>query len=118
MKTYPIPQECPVCSGQYEVTKLRCKDCSTNLEGRFSTGPLYRLTGDQVNFVMTFLKNRGNIQKVGKELNISYPTVRNRLNDVQKVLGLVVSEDDILAMVKSGEITVEEAAKIIAQNKD
>jgi hypothetical protein len=68
--------------------------------------------------VTVFLKNRGNIQNTGKELGISYPTVKSRLDDSLKAMGLYVeNESDILEKVKSGEISIEEAAEIIAAMK-
>ncbi len=117
-KKHPIPESCPVCSGHYVVSQLRCSSCGTKLEGNFSQGAFSGLNDKQLNFVMVFLKNRGNIQNTGKELGISYPTVKSRLDDALKEMGLFVeSESDILAKVKSGEISIEEAAKIIAAMK-
>ena len=113
-RQYPIPDKCPVCGNQYAVTQLRCKGCGTKMEGNFTAGKLANLSDKQLAFVETFLANRGNIQKVGKALGISYPTVRNRLDDVLATMGIDSKEQDILAMVKSGEISVEEAAKMIS----
>ena len=116
-RKYPIPEKCPVCQGTYAVTQLRCTGCGTRLEGSFSAGRLSNLNDKQIAFVETFLINRGNIQKVGKALGISYPTVRNRLDAVLKAMGVDPQEQDILAMVKSGELSVEEAAKMISELK-
>jgi len=40
---------------------------------------LFKLTPEQMDFVKLFLKKRGNLSEVQKELGLSYPTVRNRL---------------------------------------
>lgn len=117
-KKYPIPDECPVCGGNYAVSQLRCTSCGTKLEGNFSSGAFSNLNDKQLRFVTVFLKNRGNIQNTGKDLGISYPTVKSRLDDALKAMGLFVeNESDILAKVKSGEITIEEAAKILSAMK-
>ncbi|MCK5128904.1 MAG: DUF2089 domain-containing protein [Clostridiales bacterium] len=117
-KTYPIPDDCPVCSGNYVVSQLRCSSCGTKLEGNFSTGAFSNLDEKQLLFITAFLSNRGNIQNTGKQLGISYPTVKSRLDNALKTMGLYMdSEDDILEKVKSGEITIEEAAKILASKK-
>jgi hypothetical protein len=117
-RKHPIPDACPVCSGQYVVSQLRCSSCGTKLEGNFSTGAFSKLNDKQLNFVKVFLKNKGNIQNTGKELGISYPTVKSRLDDALKAMGLFVeSESDILAKVKSEDMTIEEAAEIIAAMK-
>lgn len=117
-KKHPIPDQCPVCSGRYVVSQLRCSSCGTKLEGNFSTGAFSNLNDKQLNFITVFLKNRGNIQNTGKDLGISYPTVKSRLDEALKAMGLYVeSEGDILQKVKSGEISIEEAAEIIAAMK-
>jgi len=117
-RKYPIPESCPVCKSKYMVSQLRCEGCGTRLEGSFSAGRLSNLNDKQTNFVETFLMYRGNIQKVGRALGISYPTVRNRLDEILDVLGLSSEEDDILTRLQNGEISVEEAAALISKNKE
>ena len=70
-----------------------------------------------------FIKNRGNIKEVEKELGISYPTVRNRLDTVIGALGYAVddSEDDaeeaaarrkeIIESLAKGEINADDAVR-------
>ncbi len=110
--------KCPGCGGQVEATRLSCPACGIVIEGRFATSPFARLSGDQQEFVNIFLAARGNIKLVERQLGISYPTVRNRLRDVQQALGLtdLAEEDDrredvldVLKRVESGELSVEDA---------
>ncbi len=117
-KKHPIPDACPVCGGEYIVSQLRCASCSTKLEGNFSSGAFSNLNDKQMNFITVFLKNRGNIQNTGKDLGISYPTVKSRLDEALKTMGFYVeSEKDMLEKVKTGEISIEEAAQLIAAMK-
>jgi hypothetical protein len=85
------------------------------MEGEFSHCKFCQLPGDQVEFIEVFIRCRGNIKEVEKELGISYPTVRNRLETVIKSLGYKPSQETgdersaILAALEKGEITSQEA---------
>lgn len=117
---------CPACGSELAVTRLQCFDCDTVIEGRFETCSFCLLTREQKEFVETFLRARGNIKEVERELGISYPTVRNRLDQVLRTLGydVRVSEEDdqadrkrkdILARLNRGEVTPDEAIKLLKQ---
>jgi hypothetical protein len=84
---------CPVCDHRLEVTRLHCAECDTTLEGRFSVGRFGRLTRDQLGLLELFLRARGNLRDLERELGISYPTVRNRLEALIRALGLAESGD-------------------------
>jgi hypothetical protein len=64
-----------------------------------------------------FLKNKGNIKQVEKEMGISYPTVKKYLDDVVRALGYdvepAVNSMEVLEKLNSGEITSEEAANLL-----
>ncbi|NMB27761.1 MAG: DUF2089 domain-containing protein [Tissierellia bacterium] len=74
--------KCPICGEELEVTRLSCNHCHTNIEGDFSLCKFCKLSYEQKNFAEVFIKNRGNIKEIEKELGISYPTVRNKLEDL------------------------------------
>ncbi len=84
---YPVPGTCPVCGNELAVTRLRCGQCATTLEGIFSLGRFYYLTREQQQFIAVFVKCRGKIKDVEEELGISYPTVVGRLDEVIATLG-------------------------------
>lgn len=117
-----LPGNCPFCGGGIDVTAFACGDCDAAVEGRFAPNKLAALDGAQAEFVLAFVRNRGNIKELERELGISYPTVRARLDDVIRALGFRVAEDaaaaeetrarrtDILAAVEKGEMTAAEAA--------
>ena len=123
---YPLPGRCPVCGDTLEVTRLHCRQCDTALEGHFDLGRLSRLSPDQLAFVETFLRCEGTIKRVEKELGISYPTVRARLEDAIRALGFEVisevSQDsgfsdaeraEILDRLDRGEIGSEDALALL-----
>lgn len=80
---------CPVCGGEMEVVRLHCPTCDTSLEGRFRPCRFCMIDPDLRAFLETFLRARGNIKEVERELDLSYPTVRARLDAVLAALGLV-----------------------------
>jgi hypothetical protein len=119
---YPILGHCPVCRQELEVTRLYCRHCDTSLEGHFSPGRFYELSPEQLDFVETFVRCQGKLNRVQEELRLSYPTVRNRLHDVIRALGYEVEEEEevpvtvemrqaVLTALASGEISAEEAAR-------
>jgi hypothetical protein len=76
-----------MCEAELVVTHLRCQQCGTGLEGVFHLNKFDRLSREQLRFVDVFIKNRGVIRDVERELSISYPTVRSRLDEVIRSLG-------------------------------
>ncbi len=106
---------CPACSGRMRVVRLECASCGTAVEGRFEAGQLGTLPLEQQDFVLTFLRCRGNIKEVERELGISYPTVRGRLDEVLRMLGLPIEpRADVgatLEQVEGGELSVDEAVR-------
>src|SRR5271154_977989 len=83
----PIILKCPSCDGDLTVTRLRCPDCEISIDGEFAPPALLKLTGAQIDFVEGFIKNRGVIRHVERELGVSCPTVRARLDEVIAALG-------------------------------
>ena len=94
---------CPVCSGELAVTRLHCRSCGTTLEGEFSVGRFGRLTREQLALLESFLRSRGNLRDMERELGISYPTVRGRVEALVRALGFGPRPD-------SDEAIADEAA--------
>ncbi|HEX5414463.1 MAG TPA: DUF2089 domain-containing protein [Chloroflexota bacterium] len=122
--------QCPVCGDELRVTRLACPTCQTAIEGSFSLGRLQRLSPDQLAFLEVFVRNRGVIREVEKELGVSYPTVRNRLDDLIRALGFEVRDEaevvreapepgprrrDVLEKLSRGELSAEQAIKFLQQ---
>lgn len=110
---------CPVCDGKLTISKYTCSHCETEIIGNFKPNSFSNLSEDQLKFVETFVLKRGNIKDIEKELGISYPTVRNKLDGVIAALGHKVeasnSKIEILNMLNQGEISTEEATKLLSE---
>ncbi len=78
---------CPVCSGELTITRLHCRSCGTALEGEFGVGRFGRLDREQMTVLESFLRSRGNLKEMERELGISYPTVRARVDALVRALG-------------------------------
>lgn len=84
---HDVISTCPVCSGELAVTRLHCRSCGTTLEGDFSVGRFGRLNREQLVLLESFLRSRGNLREMERELGISYPTVRSRVEALVRALG-------------------------------
>lgn len=116
-----VISRCPVCKQELRVTRLQCDGCDTVIENHFRLSKFDYLSREEQAFAETFLRCRGNIKEVEKELGISYPTVRSKLDGVIKALGYepgpneqTAKREGILKALENEEITVEQA---IAQLK-
>ena len=83
---------CPVCEGELAITRLHCRSCGTALEGEFGVGRFGRLSREQLALLESFLRSRGNLKDLERELGISYPTVRGRVESLLRALGLADGE--------------------------
>ena len=110
----PLPTKCPICGGGITVTRLHCDECDITIEGRFSpntqTGPLAQLTPEQLQFVITFVKCEGKLNRMEGELNLSYPTLRSRLQDVVRAMGYEPGRDEAAAAAR---VTDEDRKRIL-----
>lgn len=123
-----VPRVCPFCGGGIEVTRIRCGACDTTFDGRFAPGAFGNLTPEQWGFVETFIRCRGKIKDVEVALDLSYPTVVSRLNDVVAALGFETGDGpavarresatserrrQVLERLKQGELSPKEALRLL-----
>ncbi len=113
---------CPACESRMAITELTCPECNTRVQGVFAGPGLLGLNKEQLQFVEVFVRNRGNIREVERDLKISYPTVRSRLDQVIAAMGYptnVKAEEsdeyigETLDGLGNGTITFEEALQIM-----
>ena len=120
-----VLEQCPSCDARLEVTRLSCTACETVVLGRYEPCPFCKLSPDSVDFLMAFVKARGNVKEMERELGISYWTIRGQINDLVQELGLDVEPADdvdisaerreILEQLDRGDINANEAAEMLSQ---
>ena len=81
-----LPCNCPSCQSQLKVKSLKCETCQTEVSGLYDLPALARLSPDDQQFVLQFVKYSGSLKDMAKYLNLSYPTVRNLLDDIIELL--------------------------------
>jgi hypothetical protein len=120
----PVLSNCPVCQSDLVITKLHCRSCETTIDGTFYSGPFASLTSEQLEFIELFVRVEGKLNRMEKELKMSYPTIRNRLHEVIRTLGFEPGDEDdsglsedqrqtILERLNKGDITAEEAMGLL-----
>jgi hypothetical protein len=123
-KLHKLPARDPVTGGELYISEVANDESGISIRGRFEV-PLYAsLDHDQQRFLEVFLRCRGMLNSVEKELGISYPTARARLDSLLEALNFkpVEPRDEglkrekstdkkrrILDQLERGEITPEEA---------
>lgn len=121
---YAAPSRCPVCRSELEVSRLHCPSCDTTIDGRFTGGPFAHLTAEHLDFIVTFVRCEGKINRMEQELDLSYPTIRNRLHEVIRTLGFEPGKDEVvevtaekrnavLESLEAGKISADEAMRML-----
>jgi hypothetical protein len=77
-----LPTKCPACSEQLKVKSLICQKCNTEIQGQYELPLLVRLSAEDQDFILQFIKSSGSLKEMAKLLKLSYPTVRNRLDEI------------------------------------
>jgi len=114
-----IITQCPSCSStKLHVTKIECVNCNTTFEGKFDIPPLLKLLEEDLAFILDFVKCSGSLKEMAVKQNVSYPTLRNRLNAlIETIESLEVntqgSKAEILQLLEEGKISAKEAAKML-----
>ena len=77
-----LPVNCPSCQAQLKVKSLKCEQCQTEVSGSYDLPVLATLSENDQQFITRFVINSGSLKEMATELKLSYPTVRNMLNDI------------------------------------
>ncbi|MHB8806433.1 MAG: DUF2089 family protein [Anaerolineaceae bacterium] len=123
-----IIDKCPICNNELIVTSLHCNNCRTNFQGIFELThtPLSNLSPEQLQFVLTFIRCEGKFNRMEEELDLSYPTLRSRFNEILRVMGFESPLEDekpsnenkkeILTKLNEGKISIDEAQELLRGN--
>eukprot|EP01156_Anaeramoeba_ignava_P014231 Anaeramoba_ignava/a608564_24.p1 GENE.a608564_24~~a608564_24.p1 ORF type:complete len:163 (-),score=26.99 a608564_24:846-1334(-) len=118
-------EKCPVCQHDLVITQLSCTNCDTKINGNYQhkQGPFSVLNEEQTNFLLSFVKCEGRFNRMEGELGLSYPTLRNRFNEIVKILGgnpqeelRPLNKEDriiILNILENDIITLQEAQTLL-----
>lgn len=104
---------CPECQQPMKVAKMACPSCGMGMEGDFEVSALGRLSSDDQAFAIAFLRHHGSLKKMEELFDISYPTVKNRLNAIAAALDKNFAAPSpnlyVLEQLARGELSVDEA---------
>ncbi len=106
-----LPERCPFCGREIEVREFACGSCGSVVRGCFECGGMF-VSEEQWEFVRLFIRVRGNLKRIGEILDLSYPTVRARLEEVRRALGFPAYEnrrEEVITELERGHIDVNEA---------
>jgi len=134
-----ILEACPTCGGDMVVTELSCTVCDTVVRSHYAPCAFCRLSPEDMAFMLLFVKSRGNVKDMERELGVSYWTIRGRLNEIIASMGLggddaeaeageergkparatsaakatAADRQAVLDRLRRGEISAEEAATLL-----
>lgn len=125
-----LPTTCPSCGSQLEISELHCSACGTTVRGTYPLDRFAALSAEEEQFLLTFLAARGNLKEVQDRLDLSYPTVRGRLDKVLGALGLAADDKqgektarkpdvmELLDKLEAGDLSVDAVLKTIKGESD
>ena len=77
-----LPSTCPSCNSKLKVKSLSCETCGTTVDGSYEMPILALLNEKKQDFILDFIKSSGSLKEMSKHLKLSYPTVRNLLDEI------------------------------------
>lgn len=117
-----IPSQCPSCQQPMVITQLSCTNCNTAIAGYYPLSPFAHLSEENLKFLENFIRYRGNVKEMEREIGQSYWTIRSKLDKLIEEMGLGAQPQDLgeqrkmlLQQLSEGEISVEEATKRLSE---
>ena len=112
--------QCVNCHSSLSVAKLRCATCAMSFAGRFLLPRLARLSPAQQHLAEQLVLSAGNLKQMAAGLEVSYPTLRKRLDGLVETLNELRLADEVHATelldnVEKGRTTPESAARLIKE---
>lgn len=89
IKAMKLPVICPSCENALKVSQMKCEQCETIVNGNYDL-PLYlKLLREEQDFILEFFLSSGSIKEMAKQAGLSYPTMRNKMDDlIEKIKNL------------------------------
>jgi hypothetical protein len=122
-----ILEKCPSCGSDLWVTRMSCPDCGTEVTGQWLPCHFCQLSPEHTQLLEAFVRARGNVKEMARELDTSYWTVRKQIDELVTALGYEPAppppEDtaepqlEILDRLDRGEISPTEATDLLAALK-
>jgi len=116
---------CPSCQKRLQVRELYCPTCEISVRGAFEQCEFCSLPEEALAFLRLFVSRRGNLRELERELDLSYPTVRARLDDLLRALGYSVAPTpvavrqerrrQVLEDLRAGKLSPEEAIRALKE---
>ena len=111
---------CPTCHTTMSISHLHCEQCSLNLQGHFMLPRLSRLSKSHQKLAESFLMAGGNFKLLAQRMDLSYPTLRRRVDEMIEALDALYKQDRqqadaILARIEKGEMTPQEGLRLIRE---
>jgi hypothetical protein len=110
--------KCKICENDLTIKKLTCRHCGTSYEGEFSLPILAKLSQNSQNLAIELILAGGNLKDLSQKLDITYPTLKKRIQDLQSEIIMLIKEREneityIKKKMEKNEITKQEGEKII-----
>ena len=77
-----LPVVCPSCGAGLRIRSMHCPACDTVVAGDYALPALLRLPVAEQQFVLDFVRSSGSLKEMSRKMGLSYPTVRNKLDDI------------------------------------
>jgi len=99
------------------VVRLQCCSCGTEVNGEFDICPVCAMSDSGRKMVNLFLDSRGNLKEVQRQLGLSYPTVRLKMEAAFRELlgrGSEPAPSEVLEKLRNGEIDIDTAQRLLS----
>ena len=77
-----LPIICPSCESSLKVSQMKCDHCETIVNGSYDLPIFLKLKREEQDFILSFFLSSGSIKEMAKQAELSYPTMRNKMDDL------------------------------------
>lgn len=112
---------------EFEIERVRLKVSGIAIEGAFKVPPLAQLSPNDMLFVESFVTSHGSIKSMEKEFDLSYPSIKNKLNRLTQLFRSFAkpeispsdrpSQDrETLESLMAGQLDIDTALKLLKKS--